>query len=332
MTNSNQDAELHVTEDQLLGVGPIHVATGRDTGSPEIEFDHTGTIDVGPGGSGSGGEVVTTHPSGGRVGVLSAENDAGSVKLRDESGNPTVSLDASGGPEKIRTTRGDNSDTTVAIGDTSDGGQFTVYDTPRNKTVVEGDPTPRGSGLLRLWDDSDRITCRLDGRDGGLVLSGPEESAPDGSGKDSDFGGGELVVQEDVGSTDGAAPFDIHVHATAEQDSDYGVDDDNRPRIVLDGPSATLDLGRGSIDSDREAVPGEVVVRDDRGGTLLTLSATANNTAEVAFDWSDDGTVTACGAIKAVRRGLAVTDSNGDTALLVTKLGEIKTKSSVQRI
>lgn len=331
MTNTNQDAELYVKKDQLLSVGPVHVATGRDT-EPEIEFDHTGTIDVGTGDSGSAGEVIITESPGLRAGVLSAENDAGSVKLRDESGNPTVSLDASGGPEKIRTTRGDNPDTTVAIGDTSDGGQFTVYDTPRNKSVVEGDLTPRGSGLLRLWDDSDRTTCRLDGGDGGLVLSGPEESGPNGTGKYSDFGGGELVVREDVGSTDGAAPFDVHVHATAEQDSDYGVDDDNRPRIFLDGPRATLDLGRGEVDSDREAVAGELIVRDDRGGKLLTLSATVNNTAVVDFSWSDNGAVTSCGAIRAVQQGLAVTDSNGNTALLITKLGEIKTRSPVQSI
>jgi hypothetical protein len=329
MTNatSDQDAELYVKADRLTSVGPLHVATGQDT-DPSITFDHTGTIDIGPGESGAAGDAAVEHESEDlTVGQLSARKGAGSLKLRNGNGTQTVSLDASADAGKIELKRGSASDpdTTVTFGDTTDGGEFTVYDTPRNEAVVEGDVVPSGDGRLRLSDDAGRTTCRLLGSEGALVLSGPKESRSDGSLEDRAFGGGELIVQEE------ATTRDIHVHATAETDSDYGVDAGNRPRVFLDGPSATLELGREKVDADREAVSGNLILRDDRGSQLLTFNA-VNEAGVVGFSWADDESVTACGSIAAVEDGLMVSAGSGTDALLITKLGEIQTASSIQRI
>lgn len=145
-----------------------------------------------------------------------------------------------------------------------------------------------GSGTLTLTNRQSgsaggRESVLLDGTDSTLELS----TTPEGQGGDTRdeerYGGGELVLQSE---TD--ADADIQVHAQGEPGSKYGVDDGNRPRIYLNGPRATLELGRHRVGSDRPSKEGAATIRSEYGDEALRMQTTGTGESEVVFEYSRD--------------------------------------------
>jgi hypothetical protein len=319
------DAEFFLESQQSRAVGGLTVATGR-TGDPTVELDpENATLRAGGGESGTPGTVTVRNPADSvDAGELSASGGSGALTLREGSGDAIVTLDADTGTDtKVQVA--DSGTATSTIGNTDQGGRLAIRDGNEDTDVVVGRATESG-GRLTLRDDGGDVTCTVDGGDGALLLSGTPEPNPetDTTDPEPDYGGGDLVVQQ-YSETDS----DVHVHATAEQDSAYGVDAGNRPRIFLNGPAATLELGRQELDADREAVNGEVVLRDDQGLALLELRATTEAVSEAVFRADVSGEAKRRGKIQGHSKGLMIYDAGGRKAMLIKPNGEIETRKDV---
>lgn len=318
-------AEFVLESNRSRAVGDVDVSSGRDTDANVSLQPDSATVTVGGGSPANGGTVTVRDPSDTEdVGVLTGANGSGRLELSDSDGDSIVTLDADRGTQTtVEVSNGDNP--TARLDNVTAGGRLRIYDPYRSEPVVVAETTVNG-GKLSLRDDTDRTTCELFGRDGALLLSGTPEvnTENDFSNEAPLYGGGEFVIQDWAKSDN-----DIHVHATAEQDSDYGVDADNRPRIFLDGTRATLELGRHETKAGNPPRNGTIIVRDEQGHALLEMSANERKSAEVRFSHSDDGQAKLRGYIEAQKDGLAIYDAGGKKAMLVTTTGEIKTRKTV---
>jgi len=317
------------------GEGPVDVTPEKGT-EPTINFypSTNGKIEIGR---------VDTDPRTVRVrspsaqsdasnevlGELHAENNAARLRLweQDSSGARSrgISVDTDSDPPGIEVARDGN--TTVRIERISTGGRIQLFDTTRSEPAFVATTTSGGGGELRLTDDQDRTTCHVVGSEGALLLSGTPETLDDQT--KSAYGGGEVVLAKWQQS----GPRDVHVHATGEGVSDYGVDAGNRPRILLDGPEATLELGRHRLGSERPAVTGRIRLRDDQGETLLEMRARGGaEDSEASLFWSDGTSRELRGRIRATQQGLVVYDAGGRKALVIRPDGEVSTRRSVSRL
>lgn len=343
-----------VESDRTRTVGRLDVATGKakSTYEPCVQFDPAApTVSVGGGEPPKAGEIRLTGDGSVSRGLLSATDGRARLELRDRNDRPTVTVTADGGGQDhaIRLFSGGREATRLET--TSEGVHLVVLDAVGEQPLVEGRVDPPSitgqSGRLAVNDRTGFPSCRLLGRDGALVLTGREEETDRSSAKAlygaDAFGGGELVVRTNDAVDDsviGASDVDdVHVHAKGERDSDYGADADNRPRIALDGPEATIELGRARIDDDRPGVNGEIRVRGEGGELLLEAGTESRLTdeygGELALRRSSGGAAEHVGSIVAHEDGLMIRFSrdaaNRDfpTALLVTKRGEIKLSGSL---
>lgn len=359
---------VFVESERTKTVGRLDVAPQREfrSGDPEITLNPmTSTVTVGGGAYENAGEVQLTDIGSVSRGVLSARDGHGRLELRNTRDEPnlTVTADDDSPEHSIRVFSGGNE--TTRLEHTTDGPRLAVMDVQgaENKPldevfspeyIVEGrvdSPSQYQSeaGRAAVKNRLGYPTCRLLGRDGALVLTdrheGTDQTEAEATYGNDAFGGGELVVRTndtvDDSYSDASDTDDIHVHAKGERDSDYGVDADNRPRIHLDGPEATVELGRRKIDEDRPGVNGEIHVRGESGEVLLEAGTTENrltneNGGELVFRRSSSGTVEPMGSIAAHRDGLMIRfaqDTANDqfpAALLVTKRGQIKLSGELQ--
>ena len=333
MAGQSSPAEVYLESDRVRVVNDLNVVAS-DVRSPVVSLHpDTATVTVGSDAATSGGKIDVQDSTGTSLGVLSAAGGAGSLEVRNGAGDTVVSLAGDSATQrKIEVTKpGQGVQTSVET--RTPGGRITVYHNRNQDPVVVGEAGPDG-GRLELATSDGETTCELDADDAALVLSGTSEQDASDT-RNEDWGGGEVVVSSY------AAPgtkADVAVHLRGERGSDYGVDDNNRPRINVDGPNATLELGRESLGSDRGGVAGEVVVRADTGDPVLTvrvddsINPGATSGGEVEFTWVDgQGTARQRGTIQAHPDGLMVYDAGGNEALLVGKRGTIRTRKPIQQ-
>jgi len=273
-------ADIVLERNSTRVVDTLDIATGPSR-SPEVTIDPS-NASVSAGEAilrrfaltQSGDDVVkgVAERGGGRLDVLSADSDA-RIRLTATGSNGELSMDSANGAEdvvSINATNGNgevslktplNSDpVTITADTTSDyltggGGMVLRHKRTNNKQVTAVTKDPSG-GLVTVHSEGGKRTCSLDGDDAALVLAGlPEQNR--GDQMDPSFGGGELVLQRGVDTPD------IQLHAKGERDSDYGNEGPNnqQPRILLDCPEATAELGRPTQSPEAEAVSGSLHLR-----------------------------------------------------------------------
>lgn len=232
--------------------------------------------------------------------------DVGSTRLElaERAGNQTVTLSSEDGAGALDVSVDDTVRTTLAsVRDDRNrgGGRVSVSDEDGTERVVaRADPVgpELSSGVLEVSNADGNVTGRLVGADGALELTG----ARDGSGEVVLIGGPQTESD------------DVYVHVTGAEPDESVVDPDNRPRVRLDGRNARLELGRGELGPEREAVSGRVDLLSHVGGsaeTLLSLhagSAGGTRFGRVAFARESGGNRSPSGAIEA-RDGLVVNDA-----------------------
>lgn len=335
-----QDAEIILDTDRTEVIGNLTVATDESAeptvtlapDTPKISVARSGTISI-------------RNTNGDDVASLSAD-DSGAGLLTVQDGAATVTAGSDQQERGLIRVLGDWSDwTAVRIGNNDHGGRVLVRSGPKgikeaSKPVVDLRATDSG-GAVTVNTRGGIPTGELRGDDASLVLTGVPETGGgklSGANTRAEYGGGELLVRtyaDEIGDRDPAAvPKDNHVHVRAETRSDYGVDAGNRPRVFLDGPSATLELGRGPVDDDREGVAGNLRLRDDQGEMLLEMQTEVNEVDDsvgaVDFYHDEDGTAAFRGRIQAHPRGLMIYDANSEPALLVDRNGELLTNRPIQ--
>jgi len=325
-------ADIVFESSRIRAEGGIEITPEKGTAG-SIELDSDGEIRVNSDDS-SPDTVRVRSPSAQSndstevLGELREESDTTRLQLwkQDGSGGRSrvISVNTGEDPPGIEVARKGN--TTVRIERVPSGGRIKLFDTSKTDPSLVATTTSGGGGELRLTDDQGTTTCHAVGNSGTLLLSGTPETL-DGQTK-SAYGGGELVLQEWGQS----GQRDVHVHATGEEASDHGVDAGNRPRIVLDGPEAKLELGRHELGPERPAASGRMRLRDDQGETLLELRARARNDSEASLFWSDGTDRELRGRIRATRQGLVVYDAGGREALIIGPAGEVLTRRSVTRL
>jgi formylmethanofuran dehydrogenase subunit C len=309
------DAELHLKSDHIRAVKRVDFATDQ-SGEANVSIKPAeASVDVGGTNPAKTGTVSVTDSSGADVGTLSGDDEAGTLELRDSNSLSFVKLDAAANNQtsEIEVLRG--GDVRTRVENTRHGGRIAVRNSLQSAPGVDM-RAARNGGDVRVTNETGSVAGRLRGEDASLFLNHDQASGLDAA------GGGELVV----GNLN--SPRDVHVHATGKFQSDYGIGQGHRPRILLKGPEATMALGRGEQDSGASAKRGQVLIRDDRGDKLLELRATQDSRSEVVFRWSDGGTPVRRGTVTAVEDGLMFEDSNGDDALLIANNGEIRTAAS----
>ncbi|MEF8812561.1 MAG: hypothetical protein V5A55_01925 [Halovenus sp.] len=309
--------EIYLGNDRTTVIGPFAIAPEKEN-DPTVGFDpEAGTVTVGgvtPSSSTGDGRIKLRNDGGIETAALSASDDD-TLELRNQSGDPIVTCHASHLQEpRIEVANGNYTTTRVEAGRLS-----LFYKGDEATPALEADET----GTIRLATTRGRVTCRFAGRDAALVLStGPEVGDGSQEKEIPRYGGGELVLQS-------ADRTDLQIHAQGELDSDYGADVDDWPRIHLDGPDATLELGRHRIDSDRPAENGELRLREDGGNPVLHARATEDSGAEIVFEWVDGTEAKERGSIRSHPDGLAIHDAGGHEAVRITNTGEIKTRKEV---
>lgn len=227
---------------------------------------------------------------------------------------------------------GDPSAAAVYVGDLNatttemDPGQFDIYSaTTAEEPIVE----TRADGELALRDDRTLRTVRLRGPGSSLRLRGGAErdSATDDTSPEAAFGGGDLVLASQQSPKD-----NLHLHARGELDSDYGVDNDNRPHIFLDGVTGTLELGRQKLDDDRLFSSGTIQLRSQREGNVvlevasqvfLTSDFTIRQFGEIRFSEYEEPKLRHRGTVRAHQDGLMIYDAGYYPALLLTPSGDM---------
>lgn len=326
--------------------GNVNVGGGNQKGIIRVR-DPTGDTTLTAEGAANGGELLLRNSSQTPVVEVRSANDGGFVSVNDKNNNAHGDLWASNGQSILRVGAQNGGDIDIR---TDDGGEMTIRDSDsdltvelksdngglinlRNKRasqVVTASATPDG-GRLEINTRTGRTSCTLDGEDAALLLTGQPEQGPEDIERQR-FGGGELVLRQGIDLSD------LHVHARGERDSDYGVDAGNRPRIYLDGPEATLELGRKQQHQQAEAVSGQIILRDTYNTELLeanaespTHSGSGRHASEVVFRHGDSsGTVTgAGGAIRSHGDGLMFYDARGNEALFIANTGEILTAQRI---
>jgi hypothetical protein len=332
----SQHAELLFKADRVRAINDLDVGGHRDD-EPSINLrPHEPGVSVGGGQSGTaGGLRVLDSDDEARV-TVDGKSGAGVLRVTDRSKNIGMRLAGGGTAQEIQAYSGE--DVTVGIENTTTGGRASLWGVtePQDPVVlaeaISGSQTlGRTGGRVVVRNQDAENTGILDGRDGLLLLRGGAESPPDESTLSPEYGGGELVIGEF------GQPNDLHIHATAERDSDYGVNAGNRPRILLRGPDATMEVGRKT---PATAVPdgnGSVRIRDDTGHEVLEMRATGSGSSEVEFFLSDGSRSQTRAKIAPHPDGLMVSVNNPNTTagseyhtLLVTKQGDVVTRTQIQ--
>jgi hypothetical protein len=193
------------------------------------------TLDVASGSSSSANLQIRSDAND-SVSELAERDGSGTLTLRDRA-------NAAGDAIKIELSR-DESDRPIVVRNDSqrattefttsrDAGGITVNDAQATKQVrVESDVVieeEAASGVIEVYDDAGEVTERVEGKTGSVVLDG------------RDSGGDVLLQTVPTGDPD---DHDVSVHATADANSSYGVSQDTRPLIFLNGPNAAVELGR----------------------------------------------------------------------------------------
>lgn len=322
MTNG---ADVFFDSDRIRVVEELDVAAD-ETSSPTVELSpRPPSVTVRGAGPEDPGAVSLSDSQGDRTPVrLTEDTGAGALTLTAGDTGPAIRFDA-------RSDRDTLPDPEVAL---SDGGRRLSSIKPGRVNLLFEAEFPGlvldGSGEVSLTNRQaspagGRESCLLDGEDSALVLSTTPEAPRGDQGAQSAYGGGELLVQSET-----AAEADIHIHAQGERDSEYGVRVGNRPRILLHGPQATLDVGRHRLGSDRPAREGSAVVRSEYGETALEMRADESGESVVVFEYVGGSTTpNDRGAIRSHRDGLMIYDAGGHEALLLTDSGTVETRKGV---
>jgi hypothetical protein len=309
------NAELHLKSDHVRAIDRLDVATDR-TGGANVTMDPwDASISLGGSQPAATGEVTVGDTSGSAAGTLSASNEAGSLELNDSNSFTYVHLDAAAKNQTNEIEVLHGGDVMASVGNAPRGGRIAVHSELQTTPTVEVEGKKNG-GRVHVRNLRGETAGELRGEDASLLLSDDQQSGL------SAAGGGELVI----GSM--SSPTDVHVHATGKFQSAYGLGNGNRPRILLNGPEATIELGRAEQGNGASAKHGQVLLRDDNGERLLELRATQDSSSEVVFKWSDGGSPVRRGTIRAVEDGLMFRDANGDDALLISNNGQIRTAAS----
>jgi len=367
-------SDIVFERDKTRVVEVLDVATSSQT-DPGVTVDPSGSgsIDLPDDGSISGGSVTvrgsgsveTENTSGTTVGAVRAFEDGGQVALASEDSDAEIQLTTRGSNGVLTMTNSAGATEMITVGTTNDTASVSLSSALGPETVsIQGDTTSdyrtggggvvlrhkrtgnttatavtkqSGGGVVTAHDESGVAACQLHGDDAALVLSGTREQGP-GDQRAQRYGGGEVVLQQGDPGAD-ISRTDIQIHAKGERDSDYGLDGgrSHRPRIVLDGPEATVELGREQQGPNAEAVPGSLNLRGTHGWELLRANAvdpdekqeTGNERAEIEFNIADqrgEELTNGGGAIRAHPDGLMFYDADGDRALFITFDGEIHTR------
>lgn len=372
-------ADIVLEEDSIRATDVFNVATNET--SPEVEIDPENnsitlpssysSITAGSAtlqGSGAlelhgteGEEMVraSSSQSGGSLVFSSADSDA-QVRITTEDANGALTMDAGSGatdivqintendtgemalssslgPETVTITA-DTTGTEDSVDYRTGGGGIVLRHKRTGNKQVTAETTASSGGQLTVRSAAGKRTCTLNGDDAALVLAGmPENNYQDRA--DSGFGGGELVLQQ------GVSQGDIQIHAKGERDSDYGTDGprNHRPRILLDGPRGTLELGRPMQGSNAEAVSGRLFLRGlkSRAGRPLFEAnavdqrAKQNNgwrRSEAIFRFSDSPDYVldrGGGAIRAFENGLMLY-AGGQKVLFVRDDGNVLVRGQIE--
>lgn len=310
----SRDAELHLKSDHVRAIHDLDVAT-TPTGEANVSLNpESATVTLGGSNPDATGAVSVGNASGDEVARLSGTDDAGSLELSDSASTTFLKLDAAAQNQTSEIEVLQGGDVRARVENTTDGGRVAVRNSMQSAPAVDMRATQNG-GRVDVTNMGGSIAGQLRGEDASLFLNHNQQSGFDAA------GGGELVI----GDMDSR---DIHVHATGKFRGSYGLENGNRPRILLQGPEATVELGRGEQGSGAPAKRGQVIMRDDRGEKLLELRATQNSRSEVVFRWSDGGSAVHRGTIEAVEDGLMFKDATGNDALLIANNGEIRTAAA----
>lgn len=307
-----------------------------------------------------------------RMTRISADPSKASVTLSDGNlklGSATLSSAGStpSGDGGALWLEGDrpNNDVTITFDDYNGEGQFdlsggSVPDAGVKVYSVDSVSRKTG-GVIRIHDvnhgDAVEMTIgeaaagrvRVRGSDTqGVVLGGNDAVAEltGGPSTENTPRGGDLLIRRwPTGSevSGDPEPNDVHVHATADPNSDYGRPT-NPPRIFLDGPNAAVELGRKGVDSFRKGKNGRFKLRHGMGGSTNTMleggvttpsGSSSDRYPELVFRRGDQGTLETTGAVRAESRGLvfydAGTGSNQNAALIVQKNGTVATRFPIQQ-
>lgn len=190
----------------------------------------------------------------------------------------------------------------------------------RDTPLVVGEAAPRQhassvtGGRLVVNNAQGDSTCTLLGRDGACILTGFHDREDTSRPNDAyETSGSDLRLQSRTDSSGGTdsddSGHDIHVHMQGDRDDD-AIADVNTPRIRFDGPNATLELGRGSVDENRAGVEGSLGIFHKQGLQVLGLGV-SNGGGEVVFrqGGSDDSSSSQLVRIVADPDGLAIHDT-----------------------
>lgn len=345
-------ADIVLEQTSTRVVEEFHVANGTNS-DPSVEVDPSSAdVDVGGGHLSSGGGQVslwnhnddemarlTGSGTGGSLNLDSGTTQArvdlsaaksGAIALEGGQGSGGVWIDAVNDNGRIHVFA-DNEAETVQVESyhgSEGGGRIEVRDLDERPQVTASAESNSG-GLVTAWSEKGAPTCRLRGEDAALELNGPPERGNEDQVRRR-FGGGELVINEGIDQPD------IHLHATAERDSDYGLDAGHRPRIFLDGPAGKLEIGREAQGEQAQATSGEIYLRDRRDNRLLRaraggIRAHSDQDAEIEF-WTGDGDDQMFrGAIRSHDDGLMFYDSNNNKAMLIDTGGVIHTAHTIKQ-
>ena len=334
MTQQPTRPDLFLERDSTRSVNTFDVAAAGSETMSRIRVEPTdASVTARSGSQRDGGAVRVHNEQGDTVSRLDSRDGSGRVELRDENATRTVTLGSNrdGGELLVLNDRA----VTAALTSEQQRGRVEINDRDGENRVlaaVSSIQNEQGAGLLELKNSDGYTTIRLRGRDGVLELQNP----PDGADEDDliDFEGGDLVLQDwwDEGERD------IYVHATGNDDSVYGVQDGNRPRIFLDGRNATVELGREELGDNREAVAGRIRLRFGYGtGDNTTLDAKTRKTgasnqdraSEISLHLNENGVLNRKGTVASSASGVTVADATGATAMLVDTMGTVTTAQRI---
>lgn len=323
------NAEIYLKNDHTRVINDLDVGTDKSTDPPEIRLRPSNpSVKVGGGAGGTSGSIRVRNAAGNNVGVLEVRDDAGYLELSEPSGDSVITMDARQSEAK-RIEISHTGKPVATILENANGGAFVVHNTLNDAPAVEAEThSPGGgtdaSGRIKVRNSSGDTTGELLGESGTLLLTDKEGPA------ESTAGGGEIVLGK---SDDGA--LDIHIHATGKTNSNYGVVNNNRPKIYLNGPEATLELGRGSTSPIASPDNGEIIIRDDRAFRLLELRArglSSGAKGEVIFRLSHTNVGEELrGAIRGHEKGLMIYDAGNRPALLIKPNGTVETRKSLKQ-
>jgi hypothetical protein len=265
--------------------------------------------------------------------ALSARGGTGSLDLKNRTGSTVVSVSADTSQSTHIDVTKPTAGTQVTVGTSANGGRTQVFHNQNNEQVVTAEAAV-GGGRVELATHRGETTCELSADDAALVLSGTAEDNQNDR-TDPNWGGGEVVLADYAPSRQQP---DIRVHLKGEHGSAYGVDANNRPRINVDGATATLEIGRDSLGPDREGVDGTLrLLEDEAGKTVLAMRVEREVTrsqpfpgGELVLNWvTSQGQQEQRGKIQAHPDGLMIYDAGDNPAMLIEKRGTIKTRRQI---